>query len=349
MREGLFALVFLSISRPGAGAELEHVTLAAYERHVANFGEQFARQIEGDLFLEVDEAAGRELRSGIVIARPGSEDGIISVDEGLIHHWRGAIFIPDATLADVLAVAQDFGAYDEIYDWIVDARLLEHRQNGRSDNYRVLLRIERSAGPVTGVVDLWTAVSYRYPRAGRAAALSDADCIRQVENPGSPDEYRLPPDTGSGYLWRANTFSKYLERDGGVYVQVDNIGLSRGFPPLLGWLIEPFARRLGRGSVTESLVRLRNAVADTSGTRSQEGAASSRLPSPAPRSNGPQECGSGPAEARFPFAAPGGLTSTRSTRLPSMSTTSKRNPPRSNTSPVRGTRPSASIASPPAV
>ena len=34
---------------------------------------------------------------------------------------------------------------------------------------------------------------------------------------------------------------------------METVGLSRGFPPLLGWLIEPIARRLGRKSIERSL------------------------------------------------------------------------------------------------
>jgi hypothetical protein len=200
------------------------------------------------------------------------------VPDGLIHHWRGIAFVPGASLAEVLAVAQDFTAYARIYEWVIGGRVFRHLRNGRSDSYRVLLRIERSAGPITGVIDFWTVVSYRYPRRGRAAATSDADCIRQVENAGEADEYLLPPGAGGGYLWRANTFSKYLERDGGVYIELDNIGLSRDFPPLLGWLIEPFARRIGRGSVARSLAQLREAVVAGATNRGHKVPAAARVP-----------------------------------------------------------------------
>jgi hypothetical protein len=114
---------------------------------------------------------------------------------------------------------------------------------------------------VTSTVDLWAVIDYRYPQPGRAIAISDADCVRQVEEPGTPRERRLPVGQGSGYLWRANTYSTYAEGDGGVYIDLHSIGLSRGFPPLLGWMIEPIARRLGRGAGVSALNQLRRAVA----------------------------------------------------------------------------------------
>jgi hypothetical protein len=115
---------------------------------------------------------------------------------------------------------------------------------------------------VTTVVDLWAEVEYRYPSEDRATASSNADCIREVENEGKRNERRLPVGQGGGYLWRANTYTAYLEREGGVYVDFHTVGLSRDFPPMLGWLIEPIARRIGRGSVTETLKELRRAVVD---------------------------------------------------------------------------------------
>ena len=86
-----------------------------------------------------------------------------------------------------------------------------------------------------------------------AYALSTADDIREVENAGQRDERLLPAGQDSGYLWRASNFTRFTEREDGVYVEMETIGLSRGFPPFLGWLIEPIARRLGRKSIERSL------------------------------------------------------------------------------------------------
>ena len=41
---------------------------------------------------------------------------------------------------------------------------------------------------------------------------------------------------------------------------METIGLSRPFPPLLGWVIEPVARRMGRGSVGESMQEFAQAL-----------------------------------------------------------------------------------------
>jgi hypothetical protein len=64
----------------------------------------------------------------------------------------------------------------------------------------------------------------------------------------------------SGYLWRASTFTCFVETKDGLYVETETIGLSRAFPPLLGWIIEPIARRLGRRSVATSLQEFATAL-----------------------------------------------------------------------------------------
>ena len=74
-----------------------------------------------------------------------------------------------------------------------------------------------------------------------------------MKNAGQVNERLLPVGRDSGYLWRASNFTRFTEREGGVYVEMESLGLSRGFPPFLGWLIEPIARRLGRESIERSL------------------------------------------------------------------------------------------------
>jgi len=240
-----------------AAADLERTTAAAYERYVETVAQAFAKQVGTDDFLaQASPQALDRLRRGEILLEPGSGDGIIEVPNGLIHHWRGTVFVPDVTLEEVLRVARDYAKYPSIYEWVVAADVVASEGN----RYRTFFRAQRRAGAVTGVVDVWMVTEYQHLRPGRATAVAKADCVRQVEHAGEHAEQRLRPGTGNGYLWRADAMSKYLERDGGVYLQLDTVGLSRGFPAFLGWIIEPVARRLGRGSAGESLSQLRVAL-----------------------------------------------------------------------------------------
>lgn len=59
-----------------------------------------------------------------------------------------------------------------------------------------------------------------------------------------------------------------MERDGGVYVEFEAIGLSRDIPASMRWLIDPIVRRVSRRSLltslqqTEKAVRLRTELAN---------------------------------------------------------------------------------------
>lgn len=248
-----------------AADELKAETVAAYENYIAEFEKSFLRT-HGTLWLEGLPAGQRaRLRNGELLAWPGSGDGILPVPDGLIHHWRAIGFIPDVTLAKSLSVAQDYDSYAATYDYVIGGARLDRvpLADPPGERFRAVLRIQRTASVVTSTVDLWTVIDYRYPEPGRATAISDADCVRQVDAPGTPRERRLPVGQGDGYLWRANTYSTYAVGDGGVYIDLHSIGLSRGFPPMLGWMIEPIARRLGRGAGMSALRQLRQAVAGT--------------------------------------------------------------------------------------
>ena len=240
-----------------AAADLERTTAAAYERYVETVAQAFSKQVATDDFLaQASPQVLDRLRRGEILLEPGSGDGIIDVPKGLIHHWRGTAFVPNVTLEEVLRVARDYAKYPSIYDWVVAADVVAIEGN----RFRTFFRAQRRAGTVTGVVDVWMVTEYQHLRPGRATSVARADCVRQVEHAGEPAEHRLRAGTGNGYLWRADAMSKYLERDGGAYMELDTIGLSRGFPAFLGWIIEPVARRLGRGSAGESLSQLRVAL-----------------------------------------------------------------------------------------
>ena len=50
----------------------------------------------------------------------------------------------------------------------------------------------------------------------------------------------MPPGNDNGFLWRLNSYWRFLEKDNGVYVQCEAISLTRDVPTGLNWLIGPF-------------------------------------------------------------------------------------------------------------
>ena len=50
------------------------------------------------------------------------------------------------------------------------------------------------------------------------------------------------------------------ERDGGVYIELEAIALSRDIPVSFRWIVEPIVRRISRSSLTTSLRQTEGAV-----------------------------------------------------------------------------------------
>jgi hypothetical protein len=245
-RSVLVVSAWLLLSESTAGAELQERTARAY---------QSSREGAQTRFLARPRKPGGPSAGG-VIGRPAAEDGIISIAGGLVHHWTGAVFIPNVTLKTSLDVSRNYAAYPSIYKEIVRSRVLERD----GDKYWILLRLKEGEAGITAVLDVRSRVRYEFPDASHAVAVSESDEIREVRRPGATDEVLLPPGRDSGYLWRTDVFTAFVQTAEGVYIEMETLGLSRPFPPMLGWIIEPIARRFGLRSVVQSLEQFRAAA-----------------------------------------------------------------------------------------
>jgi len=224
-----------------AASELQARTARAYDDYFERARREFVDRAPAPRTTATD---GDDVSAG-----PASEDGIIRVPGGLVHHWRGRAFVPGRTLTEVVAVSRAYPDYPSVYKAVIAATLLDEDDG----QVRVQIRMKESAGGLSAVLQVRSTVLYSHPAPGTALVLSVADEIREVKNAGDRDEHLLPAGNDSGYLWRASTFTRLVEVPGGVRVEMETLGLSRGFPPLLGWIIEPIARRLGRKSVEATL------------------------------------------------------------------------------------------------
>jgi hypothetical protein len=237
-------------------ADLQDRTRRAYDEYEARATRSFVERACDAARADSAASTRAAPRDGEVIAEPASEDGILIVPGGLVHHWIGSTFIAGVTLQDVLDVSYAYNDYPTVYKPVLASRLLGHDGN----MFRVKLRIKESGGGLSAVLDVTSRVVYAYPDDRSAYSLAMAEEIREIRNAGTPNERSLDPGHDSGYLWRAATFTNLVARDRGVFVETEALGLSRGFPAFMAWLIEPVARRLGRQSVERSLQEFTQAV-----------------------------------------------------------------------------------------
>ncbi len=245
----IVAALSVALPCPAAAIDLQPGTNRAFDAYVEQATRAFIARVRSD-------AAPRIGQDGDVSAAPARDDGIIEVPGGLVHHWVGSAFVRGVTLQRVVDISSAYPAYSKMYTAVVASTLLGREK----DRYRVRMRLKEGDTGVSAVLDVRSTIDYVYPTTRSAYALSRAEEIREVVHAGEPGEHLLPAGRDSGYLWRANTFTRFVRHEDGVYVEMETIGLSREFPPLLGWIIEPIARRLGRRSVETSLQEFLAAV-----------------------------------------------------------------------------------------
>src|SRR5262249_23006416 len=66
-------------------------------------------------------------------------------------------------------------------------------------------------------------------------------------------ERTLLPAEEHGFLWRQNTYWSYEEQNGGLYIQVESISLTRSVPRGLGWAVGPYVQSIPRESLEFTL------------------------------------------------------------------------------------------------
>ena len=168
----------------------------------------------------------------------------------------GTVFIPGVTLEETLSTIQDYDNHKRFYSAeVMDSKLL--RRNG--DDYLIFLRLQKHK-IVTVVLNTQHTVRYHQLGPDRAYSRSYTTAIREVSAPGEPSEMELPPGKDHGFLWRLHSYWRFQETPEGVYVEADVVGLTRGVPFGLGWLIKPIIRSLPRHSLESTLRATREAV-----------------------------------------------------------------------------------------
>ena len=200
--------------------------------------------------------AGGELKSGRVVATcvAGCNSSGIGIPGGLIHDWVGAVFIPDVSLQQVLALVQDYDHSAEHYaPNVAKSRLLARDR----DDYRVFLQLWQTEF-ITVLFNTEYDVRYVRLDLSRVYSISHATKITQIAH-GSKDR-ESPPGQNDGFLWRLDTYWRFEQVPSGVYVQCRTISLSRGIPRGLGWIVAPFIENVPRKSLEFTLSATRSAV-----------------------------------------------------------------------------------------
>ena len=177
----------------------------------------------------------------------------INVPSGMIHHWRGSVFIPGVNIDYVLSRVSNPSVEDTRQEDVMASRVL---QRG-SDSLTLFLKLRRVKF-VTVVYNTEHAVRYGWRGQTQAFSRSVATRIAEVENVNSAAEQEKPIGEDRGFLWRLNSYWRYQQVAGGVIVECESISLSRTVPGFLETLIRPLIDSAARESMSRTLGSMRD-------------------------------------------------------------------------------------------
>ena len=274
----LLFLIFPGLFAISTGAsELKPETIAAFERYIAATEARMDEDVRLHQFLVIDrlpdlqrKGAYDHLQHGqayIEELQTNQDHHPIHIPNGMIHHWAGVIFIPNAALPETNAVLQDYENEPSIYNPEIRRSQLIERQGNRSKIY--LQFYNKSI--VTVVLDAYFDVIETHLGSTQAQSASRSTRVVEVVNPGSPNEHQRTDENDHGYMWRLNSYWRIEEKGGGVYIQNESITLTRTVPVMLGWLINPLTKSIPREVLLDMLTDTKRAVLKAKTTSRQRG------------------------------------------------------------------------------
>jgi hypothetical protein len=239
----------------------------AFDRYVQLTEARIANDLRpGGPFLSLDALPAVDRAAAYAAVRAGQlrMDRLETLDNGrsiphpgsMIHHWVGIAFIPSTTLEKTLHLMQNYDHDAEIYaPDVTRAKIISHS----GDDFRVYMRIYQKR-IITVVLDTDHEIHYQRLDKSHAISRSISTRVQQIENPGTPQERALADGQDDGFLWRINSYWRFLERDGGTYVQSESVSLTRDIPTGLGWLIGPFVESIPRELLRNALESTRRGL-----------------------------------------------------------------------------------------
>jgi hypothetical protein len=230
-------LLVLLIGVPSAsGAEIRQDTIDGWNAHV-----------------RLTEAHLASASPSLAHMPPQGET--IAVPFGLIHHWRGAVFVPHVTLDAFLDALMHPGTPPPQED-VLEARVL----NRSSDSLRVYVKLVRRT-IISVTYNTEHEMTFLRESPTVAASRSVATRIAEVADAGTPREHELAGSDDHGFLWRLNSYWRYTQTGGGVWVELESLTLSRDLPAILRPVAAPIVNRVARESMTRTLEAMLKAFA----------------------------------------------------------------------------------------
>jgi hypothetical protein len=250
---GLLILSLFAAAPGSIAAEPAPAAVSAYNSYIGAVESRLAQRHRTQKeFLALPAPASESemrLRRGELIVEELTPASGADLSGAMLRHWRGTAFAAGAKAADFERLMRDFNAYPRHYSpQVLQARVLT--QEG--DHFQVTMRV-RQRHVITVVMDTAYDVAFGRLDARHGTSISRSTRVSEIESPGTAKERALSSSEEHGFLWRQNTYWSYEERDGGLYMQIESVSLTRSIPTGLGWAIGPFVKSVPRESLEFTL------------------------------------------------------------------------------------------------
>jgi hypothetical protein len=252
-------LLTLVAAHHHAMAEPTPAAVSAFDDYVHSVESRLAKQHQsrnGFLAPPLTPQDEQRLRQGESIIEPNTPLTRLPVPGALLHDWRGTAFAAGAKAADFERLMRNMNAYPQYFSpQVLQAKVITQQ----GDHLQAFLRI-RQKHVLTVVLDTTYDITFGRLDAQHGYSISRSIRVSEIESPGTADEHALSPSEEHGFLWRLNSYWTYEERDGGLYLQIESVSLTRSVPNGLNWIIQPFIEKIPRESLEFTLRSTGNAL-----------------------------------------------------------------------------------------
>ena len=218
--------------------------VAAFNSCIDTVEARISQQHRSPTAFLAPEASIR-LRRGELIVEQLTPCGEVELPGALLHQWRGTAFVAGGKAAGFERLLRDFDAYPKNFSpEVLQAGLLARDGNRLQAWMRV-----RQRHVITVVMDSTFDVAFGQLDPEQRYSISRSTRISELDSSGNALDSR----DEHGFLWRLNTYWSYEERDGGLYIQIESVSLTRSVPVGLGWAVGPFVESVPRESLEFTL------------------------------------------------------------------------------------------------
>jgi hypothetical protein len=253
-------LVMLALPVEMSAATLKSETVAAWDDYLQTVNGNLQDRARGGgsfLWTLADAERAAKIRGGEIVVVPAPGQNPKKVPGGLIHHWMGAMFLPNLRLEDILDVTRDYDRYKEFYrPFVMESKAIAR---GNSSDIFSMLLMNKVFLSKTALDADYEVTNVRLDD-HRFYSISKTTRVQEIEEYGQPGEYWKPQGQGGGYIWKLYSIARLEQRDGGVYLEIEAVGLSRDIPVAVRFVVDPIVRRVSRNSLLISLQQTKEAV-----------------------------------------------------------------------------------------